>query len=211
MRKNMLGFSLIEMMIALTVTMVMTIGVALIYAGQIRTFSQTARKAQTTQEAQSAFEVVASLVRQAEMCLTCINQQTVSITNPAANSVQVDFTVPAGYPVWPNDVSPYTNNAMRIEWSSGNKDLRISAGSSVLDAPTLRTPIAIAGATGNMNTKITDFTIWPMVVDTAGAVTAGALSTTKPTAGYRIAMTAKVGTAESKTLTYERVILPRNW
>ncbi len=62
-----------------------------------------------------------------------------------------------------------------------------------------------------MNTKIIDFTVWPMAVDSAGAVAVATLSTDKPTAGYRIAMTAKVGTAETKTLTYERVILPRNW
>lgn len=211
MRKNMLGVSLIEMMIAVTIAMIMSIGVLLIYAGQVRTFSQTARKAQTTQEAQSAFEVVAGLVRQAEMCLTCITQQTMAITNPAASSVQVDFTVPSGYYVWPNTTEPYTDNAMRIEWSLAGSAVQVSAGASVDDAAGARTPIVLAGASGSMNTKIADFAVWPMVVDAAGAVTEGALATTKPTAGYRITMTARVGTADAKTVIYERIILPRNW
>lgn len=210
MRKNMLGVSLIEMMIAVTIAMIMSIGVLLIYAGQVRTFSQTARKAQTTQEAQSAFEVVAGLVRQAEMCLTCITQQTMAITT-AASSVQVDFTVPSGYYVWPNATDPYTDNAMRIEWSLAGSAVQVSAGASVDDAAGARTPIVLAGASGSMNTKIADFAVWPMVVDAAGAVTEGALATTKPTAGYRITMTARVGTADAKTVIYERIILPRNW
>ncbi len=210
MRKNMLGVSLIEMMISVTIAMIMSIGVLLIYAGQVRTFSQTARKAQTTQEAQSAFEVIAGLVRQAEMCLTCTTQQTMAITNPAASSVQVDFTVPSGYYVWPNTTPPYTNNAMRIEWSNASSAVQVSAGASVADAVAARTPIVLAGASGSMNTKIANLAVWPMVVN-AGVVTAGALATTKPTAGYRITMTARVGTADAKTVIYERIILPRNW
>ena len=224
MRKNMLGVSLIEMMIAVTIAMVMSIGVLLIYAGQVRTFSQTARKAQTTQEAQSAFEVIAGLVRQAQMCLTCTTQLTMGLTYPlgvanpnatgtlqlAGDSVQIDFTVPTGYYIWPNITDPYTNNAIRIEWSLATKVVQVSAGASVADAAGARTPIAIAGASGNLNTKIINLDVWPMVVN-AGVVTAGALATTKPTAGYRITMTAQVGTVDAKTVTYERIILPRNW
>lgn len=238
MRKNILGLSLIELMIAVTIAMVMSIGVLLIYAGQVRTFSQTARKAQTTQEAQSAFEVIAGLVRQAEMCLTCITQQTMGITLPggvanpagtlqvAGDSAQIDFTVPSGYYIWPNTTAPYTSNAIRIEWSAATNVVQVSAGTSVADTAAMRTPIAIAGASGNLNTKIVNLDIWPMVVDAAGAVTAGATVTTKPTAGYRLTMTARVGTADAsytnpldptgplknyRTVTYERIILPRNW
>lgn len=225
MRKNMLGVSLVEMMISVTIAMVMSIGVLLIYAGQVRTFSQTARKAQTTQEAQSAFEVIAGLVRQAEMCLTCITQQRIGITYPAGvanpnavgtlqlagDRVQIDFTVPSGYYIWPNTAAPYTNNAMRIEWSLASSTVQVSAGASVADTAAMRTPIAVAGASGNLNTKIINLDVWPMVVDAAGAVAAGASATTKPTAGYGITMTAQVGSADAKTVTYERIVLPRNW
>jgi len=240
MRKNISGVSLVEMMVAVTISMIMSIGVVLIYAGQVRTFSQTARKAQTTQEAQSSFEVIAGLVRQAEMCLTCTTQQTIGLTYPggvanpnvagtlqlAGDSVQMDFTVPSGYYIWPNITSPYTNNAIRIEWSLATNVVKVSAGASVADAAGARTPIAIAGASGNMNTKIINLDAWPMVVDAAGAVTVGALATTKPTAGYRITLTARVGISDPaytntldpagllknyRTVTYERIILPRNW
>ena len=240
MRKNILGVTLIEMMVSVTIAMIMSIGVLLIYAGQVRTFSQTARKAQTTQEAQSAFDVIAGLVRQAEMCLTCTTQQTIGLTYPggvanpnasnalqlSGDSVQIDFTVPSGYNIWPNTTAPYTDNAIRIEWSLATNVAQVSAGASVADAASSRAPIAIADASGSMNTKIVNLDIWPMVVDAAGAVTAGATAATKPTAGYRITLTARVGTSDStytnpldpagplknyRTVTYERIILPRNW
>ncbi|MBI5658216.1 MAG: type II secretion system protein [Nitrosomonadales bacterium] len=240
MRDSTLGFSLVEMMVAVTVAMIMSIGVLYLYSGQVRTFSQTARKAQTTQEAQSAFEAIARLVRQAEMCLTCITQQTMGIAYPggasnpnaagtlqlAGDSVQIDFTVPSGYDIWPNTASPHTDNAIRIEWSAATNMVQVSAGASVADAAGARTPITIAGTSGNMNTKIINLDVWPMVVDAAGAVAAGASATSKPTAGYRLTMTARVGTADGtytnpldptgplknyRTVTYERIILPRNW
>lgn len=240
MRNNILGVTLVEMMVAVTISMIISIGVLIVYAGQVRTFSQTARKAQTSQEAQSAFDVIAGLVRQAEMCLTCPTQQTIGLTYPGGvanpnaasttqltgDSVQIDFTVPSGYNIWPNITAPYTNNAIRIEWTLASNVIEVSAGASVADAASSRTPIVIAGSSGNMNTKIVNLDIWPMVVDAAGAVTTGALATTKPTAGYRITLTARVGTSDSsytnpldptgplknyRTVTYERIVLPRNW
>jgi type II secretory pathway pseudopilin PulG len=232
------GMSLTELMIALTISMILSIGVLYIYAGQVRTFFQVARKEHTTLEAQSAFEVVAGLVRQAEMCLivgpACPTLKGIAITYPAGvanpnasvqltnDSIQIDFSVPSGYSIWPNNTPPYTNNAMRVSWSVATNIVQLSAGAtagagSVLD---------IAGASGNLNTKIVNLDLWPMVVDAAGAVTPGAAVTDKATAGYRLVMTARVGTPDItytnpldpngplknyRTVTYERIILPRNW
>lgn len=237
MRNNIRGLSLVELMISVTIAMTMSIGALYVYAGQVRTFSQVARKDHVSQEAQSAFEVIAGLLRQAEMCLTCTPQQAMGITYPAAvanpngavlqlanDSVQIDFTVPSGYSIWPNDAGTFTNNAIRIEWSGLTNVVQVSADASIASAHT--TKYAIAGAIGNLNTKIVNLDIWPMVVNASGAVTAGAAATDKATAGYRLTMTASVGTADAsytnpldqngplknyRTVTYERIILPRNW
>lgn len=244
MRNDQKGLSLTELMIAVTIAMIMSIGVFYIYAGQVRTFFHVARKEHTTQETQSAFEVVASLIRQAQMCLvvgpSCPTLQTIVITYPAAlpnpnaagsvqlanDSVQINFTVPSGYANWPNDVSPFTNNAIRVKWDANSNQVTISAGASVADADILRTPVTIAGASGNQNTKIINLDLWPMVVDAVGTITPGATITVKATAGYRLTMSARVGTSDStytnlldptgplknyRTVTYERIILPRNW
>ena len=239
MRKNTLGFSLVELMVAVLISMILTVGVITLYIGQVRAFTQTARKAQTTQEAQAAFDLITGLVRQAQLCLTCAIQQSLTSTyaiggNPNASGtlqltgddVRIDFTVPAGYSIYPNNTGAFANNAIRIQWSLATSTVQISAGGSVADALGARTPITIAGATGNSNTQIVNLDIWPMVVSTLGVVSRGATATTKPTVGYQITMTARVGTADTnytnpsdpsgplknyRTITYERIVIPRNW
>lgn len=231
---------MVELMISITIAMILSIGMLLFYTNQVRTFTQVARKEHTTQESLSAFEVIAGLLRQAEMCLVCPTPQTISIAypigvaNPNAvgtlqqtnDSTQLDFTTPSGYEIWPNNVSPYTNNAIRIIWDNSNNQVSISAGASITDAANLRAPIILAGAPGNQNTKIINLDLWPMAVDAAGVVTATPNVTDKATAGFRLSMTARVGVADTtyinpldsagslknyRTVTYERNILPRNW
>jgi|GEM_PF-4499007 len=241
------GFSLVELMIAVTLAMALSIAVLYIYSSQIRTFSQTARKEQTSQEARNAFEILSNLVRQADICLSAdtnrcpsplrINSAyTLAASNPNAattlalpnDDVQIDFVVPAGFEIWPNNVSPYTNNAIRIQWSSADKIVYVSAGSSVSDAATLRTLIPLAGGSGNLNTKIINLDLWPQTVSATGSITDATTSTAKPTGGYKLTMTAQVGAADStyinpldsnnalglqhyRTVTYQRTIIPRNW
>lgn len=227
-------------MVSITVSMIISIGALYVYSGQLRTFFQVARKEQTTQEAAAAFEAISSLLRQAEICLSCSPQQTVAITYPTGitnpnaattlqtinDSIQVDFTVPSGYSIWPNDSSPYTNNAIRLEWTAANGVLYVSAGASVSDASSSRTRIPLAGHTGNLNTRVVNFDVWPMTVNATGAVAAGGTAGDKPTAGYRIVLTARVGSSDAtytnpldptgvlknyRTVTYESTVLSRNW
>ncbi len=230
------GFSLVELMVAITVAMILSIGVLYVYSGQTRTFNQVARKQQTAAAAAAAFEVVTSLMRQAEICLiissSCTTVQQIDFTYPvgptnpnaattlqtANDSLTISFDVPSGFNIWPNSTSPYTDNTITLSWDSADGILYAQAGA--------QTAVALVGASGNLNTKIINFDVWPMVVDAAGAVTEGASVTSKPTAGYRVVLTARVGTADStytnpldnagplknyRTLTYESTILSRNW
>lgn len=238
----MAGFTLIEMMVSLTIAMLISVGVMFLYAGQVQMFSQVARKEFTVQEAQSAFDMISSVLRQAEVCReagSCAPVQTVAVTYPTGvtnpndantgnpmhltgDALTVDFTIPSGYNIWPNTTSPYTNNAIRLIWSGDA--LTISNGASTADPASGRVPVVLAG--GSANTKIINFDVWPMVVDNAGAVTRGVAATDKPTAGYRLTLSARVGAADGsytnprdptgalknyRTVTYERIVLPRNW
>src|SRR5512146_2388532 len=168
------GHTLIELMIALTIAMVISISTMYLYSGQVRTFYHTARKQQTTEEIQAAFEAITSLLRQAEMCLTCTPGQQISIAYPAGianpngaktpylanDGISIDFTVPSGYAIWPNDTAPYANNAMHLTWSQATGKLMLSSGS---DAATAQAAagVVIAGSTGRMNTRIVNFDVWP--------------------------------------------------
>jgi len=238
------GFSLVELMIAVTIAMALSIAVLYVYAGQIRTFSQVARKEQTSQEARNAFEVMSNLIRQADLCLSadtnrCPSTLNIGLTYPnsvsnpnpattlerANDSIQVDFITPSGYEIWPNSTSPYTNNAIRIEWSGTDGIVWISAGASVTDGARANR-FALAGGSGNLNTRIINLDLWPQQVSSTGIVTDAATKTAKPTGGYRFSMTARVGTQDStytnaldptganqhfRTVTYQRNIIPRNW
>ncbi len=233
------GHTLIEMMVALTIAMTVSIATMLLYSGQVHTFYHTARKQQTTEEIQAAFEAVTNLLRQAEMCLTCNPAQQVSITYPpgianpngaktpytANDSIDLDFTVPIGYAIWPNATAPYANNALHLSWSQANGTLLLSNGANTAAAQAAPA-IVIAGSTGNMNTRIVNFDVWPLTVGATNAPASGTSSGAKPIAGYHVVMTARVGAIDTsytnqldpngpmrnyRTITYEADILPRNW
>lgn len=233
------GHTLIEMMVAVTIAMIISIGVMYLYSGQVHTFYHTARKQQTTEEVQAAFEAITTLLREAEMCLSCTPAQQIAITYPAGpanpngartpylanDGISLDFTVPAGYAIWPNDTAPYANNAMHLTWSQAGGTVQLASGSSMAAAQAA-SAVAIAGSTGRLNTRIVNLDVWPLVVGAGNAPTAGAAATDKPTAGYHVVMTARVGASDPsyinqldqngamrnyRTVTYEADILPRNW
>lgn len=233
------GYTLIEMMVALTIAMVISIATMYLYSGQVRTFYYTARKQQTTEEIQAAFEAVTVLIRQAEMCLTCTPTQQISITYPigianpngpktpylANDSISLDFAVPSGYAIWPNDTAPYTNNAMHLSWSQATGTLLLSDGLTAAAAQAA-SGVAIAGSSGRLNTRIVNFDVWPLVIGAGNTPTPGTNANDKPIAGYHVVMTARIGASDAsyvnqldpngpmrnyRTITYEADILPRNW
>lgn len=238
-RKTQCGQSLIEMMIALVVAMVISIAAIYLYSGQLRSFYHNARKQQTTEEIQAAFEAVTTLIREADMCLACTTPQQISISYPAGitnpnalktpylanDGISLDFTVPAGYAIWPNSTAPYANNAMHLSWSQASGTIMLSSGPDAASAATAA-GVPLGGSGGNMNTRIVNFDVWPMVMGATNTPAAGSAATDKPTAGYHVVMTARVGAADAsyvnpldptgpmrnyRTVTYEADILPRNW
>lgn len=237
--RNQKGFSLIEMMVSLTVAMMLSIATIYVYSGQVSTFYHTARKQQTNDELQAAFEAVTELLRQAEMCLTCNPAQTIVINYPAGvvnpngplvpylanDTISVDFTVPKGYAIWPNDVAPYADSAMHLAWSQATGVLQLSKGVDAASAQ-VAAAIDIAGSNGRLNTRIVNFDIWPLKIGAGFNAIAGASVADKPNAGYHVVMTARVGSQDPaytnaldpkgamrhyRTITYEADILPRNW
>lgn len=233
------GHTLVEMMIALTLAMLISIAAMFLYSGQMRTFFHHARKQQTNGEVQAAFEAITTLLRQAEMCLSCATVQQISIVYPngianpnaasspyiANDGVDLDFTIPAGYAIWPNNTAaPYSNNAIHLNWSQTSGQLKLGNGTDTATATAAAqgaSAVVVAGGSGNMNTRIINFDVWPLTTTGQGANAAA-----KPNAGYHVALTARVGAQDMsytnpldpngpmqhyRTITYEADILPRNW
>ncbi|MFZ5503465.1 MAG: PilW family protein [Pseudomonadota bacterium] len=239
MRKTESGLSLIEMMVSITVAMILSIVVLLLYSGQMRTFAQVASKENTEQEIQSAANVVGQLLRQAIICQStlCTSATSIGVTYNGGGrngnvlrtpnkSVQVDFTLPGGYYAWPNTTAPFTNNFIRLTWAEASGQLNISAAASAAghSAATTRTLL------GNSNLVVTNFDLWPMTAGGAAAANTTCTSATTtgcPYGGYDLAITARsakrdhtytnpldtndgLGLKHFRTVTVNSNIYPRN-
>ena len=227
------GLTLVELMVSLLLAMLISIAAMYLFGGQMHSFYHHARKQQASGETQAAFEAITTLLRQAEICLTCATVQQIAIaypggvTNPntattpylAGDAIDLDFTVPAGYAIWPNNTVPYANNTIHLGWSQANGTVKLGSGTNAATATAAA--IDIAGSNGILNTRIVNLDVWPLTTGGAGASAAD-----KPNAGYHVVMTAREGVKDMgytnpldpqgpmqhyRTVTYEADILPRNW
>jgi len=213
MKRSESGLSLIEMMVSITVAMILSIVVLMLFSGQMRTFAQVASKENTEQEVLSASNVLSQLLRQAILCQdTRCTPAPVSIDidytvggnlggysgnvlRVANKTVTVDFTIPENYAVWPNNTPPFTNNAIRLSWvedinQANGGQLTISAAANNLS----HTAASTLPLLGNSNLVVTNFDFWPKTAtgQYAGDTTCtNATRTGCPYGGYELTITAR--------------------
>lgn len=202
--KTQAGLTLIEMMIALVIGMLVTLASIYVYLGQSRVVVHQARKEQANQAGSIAFEVLSRLLRHAEVGATVIaypgsgaaaQPNTAAVPELAGDGVTVDFVLPSGYDIWPNDTAPYTDTAIRIGWSNSGADayrIRIAKAASVaaLGAATL-TPVA--GANSGPDARIVNLDFWPLQSD---GRTLQASASDAASGGYRLTLTTRAGLAD---------------
>ncbi len=105
-----LGFTLIELMISVTLASLLSLAVVAAYSNQAATFVNQGRSNQATEDGRDAFTVLSGLIRQAISSSLTINQTVAQTT--------IDFQIPPGFPIWPNTTPPYDRNAIRILWTN---------------------------------------------------------------------------------------------
>ncbi len=185
------GFTLIELMISVTLASLLSIAVVTAYSNQAATFVSQGRRNQATEDGRDAFMVLSGLLRQAITSSLTINQ--------TANRTTIDFQIPAGFPIWPNTTAPYDRNAVRILWENTGAtadQIRIATATSPggLAAAPL---VTLVGSTAGSNTRITELSLTPLAP-----------------AGYLLALGSRSGaTPAGQTTTgtrFEGVIIPRN-
>jgi Tfp pilus assembly protein PilW len=205
LKKHASGLSLIEMMVATTVAMIMSIFVLTLFSGQIRTFSQVAAKENTGQEVRTATSVISQLLRQAVICRMpkCNIDVPITVQASAPNgklltadkTTQIDFTLPLGYAVWPNINQPFNKNLIRLNWSEADEKLTISAAATVGGLAAAAVPLL-----GNSNLIVTNFDFWPL--DNSGVYRANTIcdntgTTGCPYGGYELSITARSNKKDS--------------
>jgi len=120
------GFSLIELMIAMVIAAIMSLAVLSIFVNQTTHLVHETQRDSAVQEANRTFDLISRLLRQAQKDSidisypgsTKVNDENIpEITNDA---ISIDFTLPTGFNIWPNDQAPYENNNVRLKWDNKN-------------------------------------------------------------------------------------------
>lgn len=203
-RKHLAGLTLIEMMIALVIGMLLTVAAMLVYVGQSRVVVHQARKEQASQVDVITYDLLSRLLRHAETGSTAITYGGTGAaaapnasTTPevAGDSITIDFMLPAGYAVWPNDVSPYTDNAIRITWGNTGANayqarIAKAASTGALGSATATT---VAGSNTGADARVINLDYWPLQSDGRTLQTSVSSS---PAGGYRLILTTRAGIAD---------------
>lgn len=185
------GFTLVEVMVSVTVASILSLAVVSAYSTQAGTYMTQGRSSQAVEDGREVYMVLNHLLRQAESSSIVVTQN--------AGSTVIDFTVPSGYSIWPNTTAPYDRNAIRIAWSDSGANanqIMVSSATSVggLGAAAAT---ALAGSNSGSNTRVIGLTM-----------------TALAPAGYTLTVTTRAGvTPPGQTATgttFDGLVLPRN-
>ncbi len=189
--KTIKGFTLIELMIALAVSSIVAVGVMKAYVGQSVVIVRQARTTQATEDGREAFTILSRLLKQSVA-------STISINQPDTSNTTIDFTIPDGFPIWPNETAPYSNSAIRLSWTDTGDDahkILLSTATSIANLGAATTA-NFAGDSTSGNTQISSLTL----DDNADG-------------SYSLTLIAQVENGASSsplTASFESMILPRN-
>jgi len=188
------GMSMVELMISLTVASILSLSVLASFASQSEIFLNQSRRTQSYDDGRSAFDVLTRLLRHAEA-------GSITITDNN-NDLTLAFTVPAGYPIWPNLSGNYTDNHIFIKWSDhddsangfGKDQIRLAKSSSS-SMPSANQFVTFAGADNGSNTRITDLNI----------------SLQGDSHNYRLNLIASAGNTKTSIVSnFDGLVMPRN-
>lgn len=203
-RRRQTGLTLIEMMIALVISMLLTVAAMAMYVSQSRVVVHQARKEQASQTDTLAYEALSRLLRHAEtgsISITYGGTGTAAAPNASGtpeipgDSISIDFTLPSGYAIWPNETSPFTNNAVRIAWSNSGANayqIRIANAASVAALGSAASS-TVAGSNVGANARVINLDYWPLQGD---GRTLQPSASSSAAGGYRLTLTTRAGTPD---------------
>lgn len=226
------GLTITELLVGMLMTSILALaGLELMTANAKITMQETGHSAALS-DAQQLFRVLSEFLKQAEICASCTPTKALDITygsatnpNPAnaltqvGDSIQIDFVLPDGYKIWPNDTAPYNQPVVRVAWANANGELTIAhaADTATLGAATAEKLIRVT----QRSSRIINVDLWPLTSTGAHQGTANA----SPDGGYELCVAAKSpiqdpsfnNPDDSGDLYHYRtakvcgVIFPRNW
>ena len=167
------GFSFIELMVATAIAAFMSFTVLSVYINQTTHLTHETQRDSAMQEANRTFDLISRLLRQADKtsidisypnALLANNEVTPEIVNDA---ISVDFSLPSGFNIWPNDEAPYEKNNIRLKWDNKNNGdnpyvIQIAKATSSTGLSNLDLK-DFAGDNSGDQARIVNLDIWPLV------------------------------------------------
>ncbi|MEK6750069.1 MAG: prepilin-type N-terminal cleavage/methylation domain-containing protein [Pseudomonadota bacterium] len=228
------GHTLVELLIAMGLAALISVGVASLYVSQNAIARSETQRDRAQLDAHYAYDIITHLLRQAATSSVVISYPGSAKFNadnepqaPADDALVVDFLLPAGYPVWPNDqavgADNFPNNAVRLHWqNTGDFAHQIQIGTAATrDALADAALRPLTGGDQLTQTRIINFDVWPLS-NVSGQRQANASDLA--IGGYVVRVTARTAgadasfqrTADNTTLAHYRTytlsggVAPRN-
>lgn len=198
------GISLIELMVAITVASLLSVGVVAAYSSNTAMMTQQMRRSYAAEEGRNTFEMLSEMILHSQFQSVNIDYGSGSGDRNdadevaiAGDEITVGLKLPDGFPVWPNMDPPYNNTDVTISWTA--------TGAQAYEIHVLHNGNDYTLAGDSRNRRIANLDLWPL--DKNGGFQANA--TDLPLSGYRIVLTTSLegGIAPN---TMAGVVFPRN-
>ena len=223
MKQAMQGVGMIEILVGIVISSLLTIAVITVYMSQNLMFKQQSSRNYAAADTWDVYGLISGILRHAQINSFNINYGATGGLNPddpveielldddlsvKNDEITVLFSVPTGMNIWPNDVAPFNRNVMRMTWTNNGADsYRIEIATD--DGGGFSDPIILAGGNQGGNTRIINFDVWPM--NAQGERQAAV--TDPPIGGYQIVVSTRAAMQNGNSdpvFTVSGIILPRN-
>lgn len=165
------GFTLLELMVAIALSTFIVALVLTVFFKQQNFITHESQRQATAYEARLGFMIIDRLIRQAESASIVVDYGGKGALNEPqstaleSDEITVDFTLPSGYPIWPNDISPYDRPAVRLHWSSApGPDQHVVSYATAPNMAGLaaQTLAPLIGGASKYTPLIVNFDLWPL-------------------------------------------------
>ena len=200
------GFSLVELMIALAIGLLISAAAISAFLGHTRAVYQQMGYNQASEDVGEAYAVLSRLIMQAHR--DTIDVATTEVDG-VATSTTIDLELPEGFSVWPNTTAPYSNNWVRIAWTSTGDDAdMITIASASNSGDLAAAPSETLAGSGDTDSALFNTTrITSLLLESDGAFPDLYLFSIS---GKSFARDRVDGDDDSKGVSIEGRILPRN-
>lgn len=152
------GFSLVELMVGMVIGLLVSAAAVSAFLAHTRAVYQQVGYNQASEDVNEAFAVLYRLLLQAQ-------RDSIVITNTESGGVPasttIDLALPEGFPVWPNETAPWTNNWVRVAWNrtGGNAEQITIANAATEGGLAGAGATVLTGGSAGNNTRITRMTL----------------------------------------------------